>query len=196
MSAGSAKPRNGEPASESMDVGIEVSQDGAGNAATGNSGLLEGSAEAKRLAAAILEVLAGARGPSEAAEVLGISLARYYQLETRALGGLLAACEPRRRKGHRGASDLAVLRKECERLRRECARQQALVRAAQRTVGLAPPPAPAPSASGTGRKRRKRRPKARAHKVAALLRAEEKTPAPESVVEDTAEGTPEAETTS
>lgn len=167
----------------------EVSQHGAGDTAGGNSGLLEGSGEAKRLAAAILEVLAGARGPSEAAEVLGISLARYYQLETRALGGLLAACEPRRRKGRRGGSDLATLRKECERLRRECTRQQALVRAAQRTVGLVPPPAPLPQpASGSGRRRRKRRPKARALKVAALLRVEEPTATP--VIESSTEKTP------
>lgn len=134
-------------------------------------GGLEGSAEAKRLAATILEVLAGTRGPSEAAQVLGISLPRYYQLETRALAGLLAGCEPRRRGGRRGASELSTLRQECERLRRECARQQSLVRAAQRTVGLAQiEPPPPPVTGSTNRKRRKRRPKARALKVAAGLR--------------------------
>lgn len=141
-------------------------------ATTPEAGGLEGSAEAKRLAATILEVLAGTRGPSEAAQVLGISLPRYYQLETRALAGLLAGCEPRRRGGRRGASELSTLRQECERLRRECARQQSLVRAAQRTVGLAQvEPAPPPPTTGTAnRKRRKRRPKARALKVAASLR--------------------------
>jgi hypothetical protein len=35
------------------------------------------SAEAKRVAAAILEVLAGARTPTEAAQALGLSLPRY-----------------------------------------------------------------------------------------------------------------------
>src|SRR6516165_9468766 len=106
-----------------------------GSAPSGMSA--EASQLARRLAAAILEVLAGLRGPAEAAQVLGISLARYYQVERRALDGLLAGCEPRRRgAGQRGPSELATLRQECSRLRRECARQQALVRAAQRTVGL------------------------------------------------------------
>jgi len=151
------------------------------SSSTGNGSSLEGSTEAKRLAAAILEVLAGVRGPGEAAEVLGISLCRYYQLETRALAGLLGACEPRRRgRGGQGPSELATLRQECERLRRECARQQALVRAAGRTVGLAPLPSAAATvkAGGTGGKRRKRRPKARALKMAARLREEGAAPAP------------------
>jgi hypothetical protein len=140
----------------------------------------EASQLARRLAAAILEVLAGLRGPAEAAQVLGISLARYYQVERRALDGLLAGCEPRRRgAGQRGPSELATLRQECSRLRRECARQQALVRAAQRTVGLAPPPAdPPPSAppTGTSRKRRPRRPQVRALRMAKLLREESAAP--------------------
>ena len=59
-------------------------------------GLGEGaSAQAKRLAAAILEVLAGARTPAQAAQGLELSLPRYYVLETRALQGMLVACEPR-----------------------------------------------------------------------------------------------------
>ena len=57
------------------------------------------SAEARRLAAAILEVLAGTQGPAEAARMLGISLARYYQLEQRGMAGLVGACVARRR-GH------------------------------------------------------------------------------------------------
>jgi len=145
------------------------------DASTAASGALDASAEAKRLAAAILDVLAGARGPSEAAELLGISLCRYYQLETRALGGLLLACEPRRRGGRpRSGGELAALRHECDRLRRECARQQALVRAAQRTIGLVSPSPAAPpaAAKNAGRKRRKRRPRARALKVAAMLRGD------------------------
>ena len=78
--------------------------------------------------------------------------------------GLLSACEPCRRGGRpRAGGELAALRQECERLRGECARQQALVRAAQRTVGLAPPaPAaatPPPSTGSSNRKRRKRRPR-------------------------------------
>src|ERR1700674_189164 len=55
------------------------------------------SAAAKRLAAAILEVLAGVRTPQQAAEAVVLSLQRYYQVEAGALRGLLAACEPRPR---------------------------------------------------------------------------------------------------
>jgi hypothetical protein len=128
--------------------------------------------EAQRLATAILEVLAGGRTPNEAATVLGISPPRYYLLEQRALTGLVAACEPRPvgktiSMKHR----VAVLEKELVRLRQECARQQALVRAAQRTVGLAPPPSPKPAAKLSGKKgRRKRRPAVRALRAAALIR--------------------------
>jgi hypothetical protein len=39
------------------------------------------SREAKRVAAAILEVLAGARTPSEAATALAMSVPHYYQVE-------------------------------------------------------------------------------------------------------------------
>ena len=54
-------------------------------------------ARRRRLAAVILDVLAGSRTPPQAAEALGVSLPRYYQLEARALGGLVAACESRPR---------------------------------------------------------------------------------------------------
>ena len=37
--------------------------------------------EAKRMATAILEVLAGARAPTEAATALSLSVPRYYQVE-------------------------------------------------------------------------------------------------------------------
>jgi hypothetical protein len=138
------------------------------------------SRAAQRLAAAILEVLAGVRTPTDAAAVLGISVPRYYLWEQRALEGLVAACEPRpvgQAMGHR--HQLAVLQKEVAQLKQDCARQQALVRAAQRTIGLGPPPPakPAPKASGkavgkvTGKKARKRRPVVRALKAVATLQA-------------------------
>src|SRR5262249_48096300 len=77
------------------------------------------SAEAKRLAAAILEVLAGMRTPAGAAQVLKLSLPRYYQLEVRALHGMLAACEPRPLgRVKTSASALAALQRECEQWRR------------------------------------------------------------------------------
>src|SRR5207237_2868031 len=53
------------------------------------------SGEARRLAAVILEVLAGVCTPASGAQALGIRLPRYYFLEQRAIRGLVAACEPR-----------------------------------------------------------------------------------------------------
>jgi hypothetical protein len=118
------------------------------------------------LAAAILEVLAGVRTPGAAAEALKLSLPRYYQLEVRALHSMLAACEPRplgRMKT--SASAVAALQRECDQWRRECIRQQALVRATQRAIGLAAAPTKADNS-----KRRKRRPMVRALKAVAGLR--------------------------
>jgi hypothetical protein len=117
----------------------------------------EASREARRVAAMVLEVLAGARTPTEAAQALELSVPRYYQLETRALHGLLAACEP----GPKGrvpglAQELALVQRDKERLQREVLRQQALVRAAQRTVGL-PPPALPKNAGKKPKKTRRRR---------------------------------------
>src|SRR5579863_10493037 len=99
-----------------------------------------GSSPARRQAAVILEVLAGVRRPSEAAQALSTSLPRYYQLERRALTGLLAACEPAPR-GPRidPARRLAALERENQRLARECDRQRALVRMAERSLGLTAP---------------------------------------------------------
>jgi hypothetical protein len=166
--APSPAPTDPEPSSESAPAGLDSPACEAESTPSA-SPFAESSLEAKRLAAAVLEVLAGTRGPSEAATALGISLPRYYQLEGRALAGLLAACEPRRGGRGRGGNELNILRQECDRLHRECARQQALVRAAQRSVGLAPLPPP-PQPAEAGRKRRRRRPKARALKVVAMLR--------------------------
>lgn len=135
------------------------------------------SAQARQQAAAILEVLAGVRTPTQAAEAIGVSLPRYYVLETQAVQGILLACEPKRMGRQQTAeSALASLRRECEQLRRECARQQALVRAAQRSIGLTAPAPPKPEKDST--KRRKRRPTARALRAVARLKDEEAAPAP------------------
>jgi len=78
---------------------------------------------------------------ADAAAAMGISVPRYYLWEQRALEGLVAACEPR--GGSKIVSSrcqIQALEKEVVRLKQECARQQALVRATQRTIGLAPPP--------------------------------------------------------
>jgi hypothetical protein len=137
------------------------------------------SAEARRQAAAILEVLAGVRTPTEAAQQLAISLTRYYIIEGRALQGLIAACEPRPH-GRAGApaGELAAVRRECEQLRRQAARQQALLRVTERALGLAgAAAAPAARAGSKGpKKRRQRRPKARALQAAAVLQAAPASP--------------------
>src|SRR5471032_279041 len=125
--------------------------------------------ESKRMAAAILEVLAGARTPTEAALALGLSVPRYYQVETQALRGLLQACEPKPRGRVRSVeTEVKTLSKENQRLQRELTRHQALARAAQRAVGLAPPAA---VVNKTGKKPRKRR-VARALSVAKRLKEE------------------------
>src|SRR5260370_18094105 len=104
----------------------------------------DASREAQKLAAAILEVLAGVHTPGQAAEALGMSLPRYFLVETRAVHALVASCEARPR-GRVASADkeLAALRRQQERLQRELARQQTLVRLAQRTIGLPPPVASA-----------------------------------------------------
>jgi hypothetical protein len=124
----------------------------AGKAATGAKAL-QGSAEARKSLAVLLEALSGLRGTTEAAEALGISLSRYYQLETRALNGMLAALEPRPR-GPRKTPEkaMAALVREKKALAREVSRYQALLRAAQRTAGLA-----SPKAATKGATKRRRR---------------------------------------
>jgi hypothetical protein len=129
--------------------------------------------EAQRLAAAILEVLAGLRSPPAAAELLAISLPRYYQLEARALEGLVAALAPRP-LGKQPSLEKRIkkLEKELEVAQRACARQEALVRLTQRSLGLAAlaKPKPAPVVAN-GKKRKPRRPVVRALKAARTLRA-------------------------
>jgi hypothetical protein len=131
------------------------------------------SREAKRLAAVVLDVLAGSRTPLAAAEALGVSLPRYYQIEARALAGLLAACEPRPRgrQPDAAAAELVDANKQIERLKRELARAQSLVRLTQRTLGVSPP---APAKPG----KRKRRPVVRAMRRAEQLRTEASAPEP------------------
>jgi hypothetical protein len=111
--------------------------------------------DAQRQAAAILEVLAGARTPTQAAAALSVSVPRYYQMETRALRGLVEACEAKPRgRAPSADKELARLRREQERLQRELTRQQSLVRVTQRHIGLAPPAPLAKPAPGKKRRRR------------------------------------------
>jgi hypothetical protein len=133
--------------------------------------------EAQRLAAAILEVLAGVCTPSAAAEFLTISLPRYYQLEARALEGFVAALAPRR-LGKQPALENRIkqLEKELEMSRRVCARQEALVRVTQRSLGLATlsKPKTLPVATN-GKSRKSRRPQVRALRAAQQLRSQAET---------------------
>lgn len=136
----------------------------------------QASSDARRRAAAVLEVLAGVRTPAQAAEAVGVSLPRYYLLEQRAIGGLVAACEPAPRGPQANAQRrVAALEREIARLTRESGRHQALARAAQRTLGLAPPAVPRPAgktaekAASSGRSRRRRRPTVRALTLAKEL---------------------------
>jgi len=131
---------------------------------------LEGSELARRNAALMLESLSGALGPLEASRAMGIALARYYQLEARALQALVRALEPRPRGRQENAA--SVQRKQNEqrrRLERDLHRYQALYRAAQKTLGIAPKPSPA-SEEKSGRKRRRMRKVTRGERLAQTLR--------------------------
>ena len=137
-----------------------------------------GTGQANRIAVAILEVLAGLRTPAEAAQSLQISVPRYYVLETRALEGLVAACEPKPLgKQPTPETRIAALEKELQQARHECARQQALVRAAQRTVGLTlPATRPGKQKAEPAKKGRQRRPTVRALRAAKTLRENSSVP--------------------
>jgi len=145
-----------------------------GTSATMGLDLRTTSTDGRRLAVAVLEVLAGARTPLQAAQAVGLSLPAYYKLEQRALEGLVYACEPRP-PGRQCSPEreLANVRKEFQRLHLELQRQKALTRAAQRALGLAPP---APRAASTKGKEpgnpprtRSRRPTVRALKAVRTL---------------------------
>jgi len=138
---------------------------------------LRGSPEAKRVGAVVLEVLSGLRGPQEGADTLGVSLSRYYALETQGLQGLLLSLEPRPRGPRRTPEQaLEAERREVKRLEQELGRTQALLRAAQRALGIAQPPKASRlggkgTAEASGKKRRRRRrPTVRAARAIAVLR--------------------------
>jgi len=137
------------------------------------------SLEAKRTATAILEVLAGLRTPRQAAQAVGLSVMRYYQVEARAVQGLVSACEPGRRGPERTLEkELRQMQRQQERLQRELGRQQAVARMAQRSIGLALPPKAEANGPAKGKKRQ-RRPVVRSLRMAAQLRpSTEAAPAP------------------
>ncbi len=98
---------------------------------------LKGSRRALQVAVAVLETLSGEVGVTEAAESLSVSLSRYYQLETRALGGMLTALEPRMKGPQKTPErEIKALKAQNAALEKELRRHQTLLRAARRTVGL------------------------------------------------------------
>jgi len=98
---------------------------------------LKGSKRARQVAVAILGALSGELATTEAAAQLGVSLSRYYQLETRALAGLLAAVEPRTKGPQKTPErENKALWAENKQLQKDLRRHQALLRAAHRSVGL------------------------------------------------------------
>lgn len=112
------------------------------------------SPEVRRIAACVLEVLAGVRTPEQAAAALNLSLATYYNTETRALRGLMAGCSvdpPGRPAG--STSALRTAQSRVTVLERQLQRYQALLRASQRSVGLAAPPPPLAKKAGSRRKK-------------------------------------------
>jgi hypothetical protein len=126
------------------------------------------SAQARKLAAAILEVLAGLRTVNDAAVALEMSLPRYYACELRALQGLLAACEaPPRGRQPTAQGEIAALKRRCEQLQQQLVRQQTLLRLAQRSIGLSPA---TPQAGKPSKGKRRRRPRLRALKAIEQLR--------------------------
>jgi hypothetical protein len=98
-------------------------------------------------------------------------MTRYYHLEARALQGLIGALEPRPRGRQQSPhAALARLEREKARLERELQRAQALVRSAQRAIGL-PPARQGGKLGADGKKaRRTRRAMVRAEKAAEALR--------------------------
>jgi len=111
------------------------------------------SPESRRQAACVLEVLAGLRSPEQAAEALGVSLPTYYNLETRALRGLIHGCTPtppgRTLMLMKQVRGLEVKNAALE---KQVGRYQALLRNAQRTAGLLPPPVEPKAKPGARRK--------------------------------------------
>ena len=127
--------------------------------------------DGRLVALAVLETLAGEKTPTEAAESLGVSLTHYYNLENRALEGLVKACAPKP-KGRQWTAEreLEDVRKENLQLRREVRRAQAVARAAQRSLELAPAPAANRKAKKSTKTKGRRKKKATVRALKAVRR--------------------------
>ncbi len=119
----------------------------------------EASERARKNAVGILQVLSGIRTPGEASAAMGVTVNRYYQLESRAVVAMLRSLEPLPRGRRRTADhELETMRRAKERAEREAARNLALVRASQRALGFRE----APRKEEGGKRRRRPRVRARA----------------------------------
>ena len=130
---------------------------------------------ARKTAAVVLEVMAGTIKPSDAADVLGITTVSYYNLEARALQGMVRACEPARKgPAINLKKKIQELEEENRRLERESMRYQTLTRVAQRAIGLSIETEKKEDTVGGngngGKKRKSRRPSVRALRAARRLR--------------------------
>lgn len=146
--------------------------------------------DSRKQAAVVLEVLAGLRSPEQAAEALGLSLQTYYNLETRALRGLLHGCTPtppgRTMMLLKQVKSLEV---KSATLEKQLGRYQALLRNAQRAAGLSPP---VPASAGKSGGRRKRPPAVRALRAVEALQRDRPPTEPKSVDSPANSPTPEA----
>lgn len=139
--------------------------------------------ETRRTAACVLEVLGGVRSPEQAATTLDLSLPTYYNLEARALRGLIAGCGPvRPGRSMVLSNQLKGAEVRVATLEKEVRRYQALLRATQRSIGLSAaasaPPGTSGGGGGGGGRRRNRRPSVRALRAAAALRGEDAPASP------------------
>jgi len=124
----------------------------------------QGSDSARKIATAILEVLAGEITPAEAARSIGVSVTRYYFLERYGLQGLIKGCEPRP-KGRQDGPERKIrrLEKQVRTLERDLGRYQALARVSSKAIGLK-------RSRGRPAAKRKRKPVVRALKIAEGLK--------------------------
>jgi hypothetical protein len=124
---------------------------------------VRGSEAARRQAALLLEVWCGVRTTQAASDAMGVAVTRFYQLEARALQMVVSAMEPRPRGRQKTAeSEVAKLKAEAVRLRRDVERFQSLYRTSQRALGVAVAKAPEKSENPGPGSKRKRGPRKRA----------------------------------
>lgn len=130
-----------------------------------------GTRDARKTAAVILEVLTGLVRPQDGATAVGVSVNRYYQMERRALEGMVKGCEPKPMGKRRKPEVLeAELKGRIRRLENEVARHQAIARAAQKAMGILPPKV-------DPKRRKPRRLPVRAVKMVKSLQKPEEAPA-------------------